>query len=524
MSAGVRVVVVGSGAAGLAAACAAADGGADVLVLERAQRVGGTTALSGGVAWLPCGADGDDAGREPDSPEAAERYLRELGLGDADPRLAAAFAREAGPTARSLERAGVVTWQALPYPDYHAERPGGRLGGRSLEPAPLTPSERVAALIRPAPNVRAPVTYTELAGGEIDAAEVARRKREGALTLGRALIAGLLDRALASGVDVRTGSRARSLTRKGGAVTGVGLDGGTERGRVVLASGGFERDPALARAFLRGPMVAPTGVPTCEGDGLRMALAAGAALGNMSEAWWCPALSVPGETIDGAPLHRLVLTERARPGSLIVDGRGRRFADEAQNYNDLGRSLHEFDPAGYGWPRVPSWLVFDAAYRRRYHAGPVRRDAPDPDWLVRATDPPSLAAAIGMAGRTLSATIERFNGMAEQGRDKDFGRGDYAYDRFVGDRRAPHPTLGPLIEAPLYAMRLTPGCLGTKGGPRTDDRGRVLRADGGEPIPGLYAAGNVAASPFGMAYPGAGGTIGPALVFGSRAGRAASED
>jgi 3-oxosteroid 1-dehydrogenase len=519
-----RVVVVGSGAAGMAAAVSAARAGTRVLLLERAGRLGGTTALSGGVAWLP--ASGRELGGAvpDDTPDAAERYLRELGLGDTDPRLASTFAREAGPTAAALEEAGRLRLRALPYPDYHAERDGGSRAGRSLEPEPITPSPRVAELVRPAPNVHAPVTYAELATGEIDPEEVERRRREGTLTLGRALIAALLEEGLEAGIEVRTNARARRLVSEAGAITGVELDGERVDGRVVLASGGFERDAALARAFLRGPMLAPAGVPTCEGDGLRMALAAGAALGNMSEAWWCPALSVPGETIDGAPLHRLVLTERARPGSLIVDGRGRRFADEAQNYNDLGRSLHEFDPAEYSWPRVPSWLLFDGGYRRRYHAGPLRRDAPDPGWLVRAGDLASLAGAIGVPAPALTATVERFNRLAEEGRDADFGRGDYAYDRFVGDHKAPHPTLGPLAEPPFYAMRLIPGCLGTKGGPRTDDHGRVLGSDGGEPIPGLYAAGNAMASPFGLAYPGAGGTIGPALVFGMRAGAAAAAD
>ena len=278
------------------------------------------------------------------------------------------------------------------------------------------------------------------------------------------------------------------------------------------------------RALLRGPMLAPAGVPTNRGDGLRMAMACGAALGNLSEAWWGPATQVPGETIDGAPMFRLVLTERARPGSIIVDGDGRRFADEAQNYNDLGRALHAFDPAGFRFPRVPAWMVFDGAYRGRYSIGPLRRRAPDPDWLDRGDDLAALAGRIGVPADALAATVARFNELARAGHDDDFGRGDRLYDRFMGDARAEHPVLGALEEPPFYALRILPGCLGTKGGPRTDDRGRVLHAGSGDVLPGLYAAGNVAASPFGFAYPGAGGTIGPGLVFGHRAGEAAAED
>jgi hypothetical protein len=268
-------------------------------------------------------------------------------------------------------------------------------------------------------------------------------------------------------------------------------------------------------------MTAPAGVGECDGDCLRMAMSLGAALGNMSEAWWCPALGVPGERVDGAALFRLVLTERARPGSLMVDGRGRRFVDEAANYNDVGRSLHDFDAAGFAFPRTPAWLVFDAEYRARYALGPLARGGAEPAWVARADDLRGLAGAIGVPAEALEATVARFNALAGAGRDDDFGRGAYAYDRFIGDAGASHATLRPLGEGPYHAVRVLPGCLGTKGGPRTDDRGRVLTADGGDPVPGLYAAGNAAASPFGLAYPGAGGTIGPALVFGHRAGEAA---
>jgi succinate dehydrogenase/fumarate reductase flavoprotein subunit len=325
-------------------------------------------------------------------------------------------------------------------------------------------------------------------------------------------------------VSVRFGARARELLVEEGEIAGIGLDGAALRGRVVLACGGFERDASLVRALLRGPMVAPAGVPTNRGDGLRMAQSAGAALGNLSEAWWSPAMRVPGETIDGAEMFRLILTERARPGSVIVDSRGRRFADEAQNYNDFGRTLHEFDPAAMAFPRVPAWMIFDARYRARYGLGPLRRRAPDPPWLARADDLDTLAEQIGVGGDQLRATLARFNELAAAGVDRDFARGEFAYDRFMGDPRACNPVLAAIEQPPFYALEVLPGCLGTKGGPRTDCDGRVLRAIGGRTIAGLYAAGNAAASPFGLSYPGAGGTIGPALVFGARAGEAAARD
>jgi succinate dehydrogenase/fumarate reductase flavoprotein subunit len=511
-----RVVVVGSGAAGLAAALAASGAGAEVVIVERAERAGGTTALSGGNAWLP-GFHGDT------SCDDAKRYLEVLGLGDYDAALCDVYVDSAARVGQAIEEGTALRWKALDHPDYHAELPGAAQGGRAFDPQPTAVDPAVAALVRDAPMVTAPITYEELISGEIDWAAVEQRRRDGVLTLGRALVGALLQALLERGVELRLGTRARSLVHgDGGVVAGLRTDADRIEGNVVLASGGFERDPGLVRAYLRGPMTAPAGVPTNEGDGLRMAIAAGAALGNMSDAWWAPATRIPGERIDDAEMFRVILFERARPGSIIVDRAGRRFADEAQNYNDFGRSLHGFDAASFSFTRDPAWMIFDGAYRRRYSIGPIRRKSPDPDWLLSAPTPAALAASIDVPAANLEATIERFNGHAAAGRDPDFGRGDYAFDRLMGDDRAEHPVLAPLAEPPFYALRLVPGCLGTKGGPRTDELGRVLRADSGAPIDGLFAAGNVAANPFGYGYPGGGGTIGPALVFGFRAGEAAA--
>ena len=493
-----HVAVVGGGAAGLAAAWSAARAGAHVTLLEGYERLGGTTALSGGNAWLP----GNDHTPD-DTAEAGLTYLRELALGDANDEMLEVFAREAGPTAARLERETPVRWQPIAYSDYHAQRPGGRpQGGRTLEPKPIDPDDRARELVRDAPNVTAPVTYVELATGEIDKEELARRAERGTLTLGRALLAALVEACLDAGVAFETGTRVRELP---------------DADAVVLTTGGFERDPELARTFLRGPMLAPVGAPSARGDGLRMAMAAGAALGLMSEAWWCPAATIPGDSIDGEPMHRLILTERARPGCLLVNGRGVRFVDEAQNYNDLGRTLQNFEPTSFSFPNVPAWLVFDGRYRSTYRLGPLSRRDPDPDWLARGETLAELAGAIDVPPAALEATVARFNEGAARGEDPEFGRGSFPYDRFIGD-------LGPLEEPPFYAFRVLPGCLGTKGGPRTDPDGRVLSVLDGEPLRGLYAAGNVAASPFGLAYPGAGGTLGPALVFGVRAGEAAAGD
>ena len=312
----------------------------------------------------------------------------------------------------------------------------------------------------------------------------------------------MLEACLDAGVEVKTGDA--------GAVA-------PDADAVVLATGGFERDPQLAKAFLRGPMLAPVGAPSARGDGLRLAIAAGAQLGSMSEAWWCPAAQIPGDTIDGEPMFRLILTERARPGCLLVNGRGRRFVDEAQNYNDLGRTLQNFEPTSFSLPeragladlrrQVPRDVSPRPALPPRSRSGLAR---------PRARRSAELAAEIGVPADELTASVARFNEGAANGADPDFGRGSFPYDRFIGRSRAAR------AGARTTRFKVLPGCLGTKGGPRTDADGRVLSITDGKPIPGLYAAGNAAASPFGLAYPGAGGTIGPALVFGLRAGDAAA--
>ncbi len=242
----------------------------------------------------------------------------------------------------------------------------------------------------------------------------------------------------------------------------------------------------------------------------------------MSEAWWAPAFAVPGELVDGEPFFRMLFGDRAQPGGIVVDSRGRRFANEAANYNDFGRAMHEFDPGAFTFPRVPSWFVFDADRRARYTDGPLNAANRDPDWLRRASDIEELAGRIEVSAPTLRETIERYNSHAARGVDVDFGRGSYAWDTYGPGFASPRDQLRPLTAAPYYAIEVQVGCLGTKGGLKIDGYGRVQRADGSGVIPGLYAAGNAAANPFGMAYPSGGATVGPAIVFGWLAGETAA--
>lgn len=522
-----RVVVVGSGGAGLSAAIAARAAGADVTIVESTEFIGGTTALSGGVAWVPLNHL-EAAGEARDSREKARDYLAHLALGDADGELTERFIAQAGPAAQWLEENSDLDWELLPYPDYHCEMPGGMtVGGRSLSASLITPRPHVAQLLRPALSWRAPVTHLEVVSNTIDPDVIAQRRTDGTVTMGQAMIAALLTSCLDLGIDVRTRTRALALVEVNGDVVGVRAEGpdgsATFDGRVVLASGGFERDPALSRAFLRIPAPAQTGAPGAKGDGLKMAMSVGADLGSMSEAWWAPTIHVPGDEISGEPLYRLILNERSRPGSLMVDAHGHRFVNESQNYNDVGRTMHTFDAGTYSFTRLRSWLVFDQRYRSSYLIGPVMPSDPDPEYFCRADTIAELAQQMDVDPDVLEQTIEDFNAGARHGADRHFGRGETDYDRVLGDPQAEHPNLRPLEDGPFFAVRVHAGTLGTKGGPRTDGDGRVRHVSGGV-IPGLYAAGNAAASFLGLAYPGAGGTLGPAITFGVLAGQAAATD
>ena len=502
-----KVVILGSGVAGLTAALAAAEAGAAVQVIEQADFFGGTTALSGGIAWMPNNHLMEVNGVQ-DSNDDALQYLREVVGGEANFQMLEVFVREARDSALWVEELTPLRWGPLPYPDYYPERSGGRLGYRSLEPLGWPVPKDVARLVRSAPNVALPVSYGELLAGMPSREELLRRSEEGILTMGRALIAGLFSAAVQRGVHFETGRRVTSLADL------------PESSSVVLATGGFERNSDLCVEHMGRGIPGVTGAPGLEGDGLVIAAQADADMRNMKEAWWCPSTAFPDELIDGQQMFRLLLTERARPGSLMVDGGGKRFINESLNYNDAGRALMRL-------PRLRSdgvvaWLIFDSNYRKRYHVGTIRRDSPDPEWLVAATSLEEMGTELDLPSGRLEETIEEFNRGVLRGIDTRFQRGRSAYDKFVGDSTSPHPSLGKIGTPPFYALPVIPGCLGTKGGPLTDQDGRVLSK--GIPIPGLYAVGNTAANPLGTAYPGAGGTIGPHIVFGRRAGISAAMD
>ncbi|TCN50815.1 FAD binding domain-containing protein [Rhodococcus sp. SMB37] len=530
------VIVLGSGAAGLTAALAAALEGVDVAVFEKAELIGGTTALSGAGIWVPANPVAAGKGVE-DSLEEGMTYLSSLSNGMILPELAAALIAGGPGFVDFLHEHTDLRLQLVEgYPDYHPEHPGGKPGGgRTLEPGLFSFAgieewiDRIAGDIQRIVLVEMPlgggtgVVAPEILAAREDAAE------EG---LGRALVGGLLKACLEHGVDVVTETRALRLCTDDGVVDGVEVqtDGGVRTvgaSAVVLATGGFEYDPDLVRDFLRGPLTRPIGAPTNTGDGLKMAMRVGARLGNMREAWWSPSVPCPGTRRDGAPVAMLSSRERALPGSIMVNRYGRRFANEAANYNAFGGAFHHLDESRLDYPNLPAYMIFDQSTVDRFGVFGARPGDPVPEWVVRASSLSELAAALNLPIGAVTDTVTRFNGHAAEGVDPDFSRGRSAFDRFpggrMGDPESPGATLGPVGMAPFYAVEVSSSALGTKGGPRTDVDGRVLDVDG-DVIEGLYAAGNVMANPSGMVYGGAGATLAVAGVWGVAAGRAAVAD
>lgn len=522
------VVVLGSGAAGLTAALTAAVAGAAVEVYEKAATVGGTTAVSGGILWIP--AHDRLPGAEL-TVEDAMSYLRAQSLGYLDDELVETFVRTGPEMLDFIEAHSQLRFEvAEGFPDYKPELPGGRPGGgRSLHarPVELTQlgewSRRITSFPPDFSNVgidaetRARIHATL----DDDSGEYC--------VAGTALIAGLLKALLDRGVQPHVNARAIELTGGPDGITGVVIDRGDTRIRVrarrgvVLGTGGFEWDRSLVEAFLRGPMRGAVSPPNNTGDGLRMAMAHGAELANMGEAWWVPIVRLPGDTFQGHPRSRSVRLERTRPRSIIVNRAGKRFLNEAGEYNSMAGPFHFLDPK-LGYANDPAWIVFDDQHLKRYGFLGVEPGGTAPDWFSPSQNLAELAARTGIDADGLARTIAAWNDNVAREQDPDFGRGSSAYDGYWGDTTAPTTaakTLGPIDTPPYYAVPVYIGAMGTKGGPRTDRDGRVLHVSGSV-IPGLYAAGNAMAGPTGKAYGGAGGTIGPAMVFSYRAGRSAA--
>lgn len=526
---GHTVTVVGAGGAGLTAALAAAAAGAEVTVLEAAGVLGGGTSISGGAVWVPANHRAGEIGIT-DSLEQARTYCaRHLIV--ADESLLETFLLAAPRMARFIEEHSPVRFLPMHYPDSYAEGPGGRDAGRNLEVAPLAaadcedvgwPVDYPSVITNDELN-----TYRPHAGGQLPADLFTRRTEAGQVTMGRGLVTGLVQGCTDAGVRFLRGCRAQRLVREGtGRITGVGYHhGGTELQlsceAVVLATGGFEHDAPLAAA-LQGQPVSALSTPTNRGDGLRLAAALGAQIVHTDQSWRWPAVRVPGRTWPRpypAEAPRMLFAERAMPHAIWVNGSGHRFVNEAGHNAML--AFDHIDPRTGRLANSPAWVVCDATFERRYGLAGQPPEATVPPWIHLAGDLKELGRSMGVDPDALGGTVARFNGFVREGVDRDFGRGGSRYDRFTGDPDAAHPNLGELAVPPFYAVALSLGVVGTKGGPRTDTRGRVLDWSGA-PIPGLFAAGNVAGAVLGPGTVSNGASIGVALTFGWLAGATAA--
>jgi succinate dehydrogenase/fumarate reductase flavoprotein subunit len=348
------------------------------------------------------------------------------------------------------------------------------------------------------------------------AEELARREAQDIRPKGAALIARLFKGLLERGVETRLETPAKELvTDDAGDVIGVVAEHAGVRTRigvrkgVVLACGGFDWNPALVRAHI-GYDVHPLSPGGNTGDGLMMAVGAGAQLGNMDSYWGTPVMFDPEITRDGALVPQFEWG-RGAPASLIVNRKGKRFANEALPYNDFPKAFGAYDTEAVEFPNAgPGFQIFDRTVRDSQRILSMFPGEPDPEWVIKADTIAELAERIDIDPDALVATVERFNEHAANGEDPDF-------DRHKHGLMSPG-AVKPLLEAPFYAVPIHPGMLGTNGGPRLDRNGQVLRFGGGV-VGGLYAAGNTAANVFGWAYPSGGGTLGNGLVFGFLAGR-----
>lgn len=533
------VVVLGTGAAGLTAALTAHECGARVALIEKSDLVGGTSAWSGGQVWIPNNRQMAELGKT-DSAEAAFTYIMSMSNGLIDPVMIHAFVETGPEMVAFLEQRSPVRFVSVPdFPDYHPEQPGAsREGGRTLECVPFPFGDLGAWKEKVTLSPYWPDNYISV--GETTLCQAVPQPLDMALRqqridndergLGLALVGRLLRGCLDRGIAPVVATQAVELVMDKGAVCGVVVATDGKRRtiatrNVILATGGFENDAQLVRSFLRGPLDVTVSVPTNTGDGLRMCMRAGAMLGNMREAWWMPVVEVP--TLPAG--KQLLTAERTFPGSIMVNRAGKRFTNEAANYNAFGAAFHVQDTGSCSFANLPCWLIFNTAFYHKYgfaggYGDTLEGSSGLPDWMITAETLAGLAERLAIPPGALEETVTRWNANVAAGHDPDFKRGESYFDRWWGDpnlRGKVEATLGPLGDGPYIAVEVKSGALGTKGGALTDVDARVLSVDM-EPMTGLYAVGNTMASPMGMTYGGGGGTLGPAMVFGYRAGRHAA--
>ncbi|CAN5775254.1 FAD-dependent oxidoreductase [soil metagenome] len=547
----VDVLVVGTGASGMATAVTAASHGLKVLVVEKEPRFGGTTARSGGWLWIPGTRLAKDQGIE-EPKGAAKAYLKHETTTHFDEKRIDAFL-ESGPKAIDFFTQKTCVQFDMPaaFPDYHAEATGGQPGGRSMVTRPFDGRELGPRVKQLAPALPELTVFGMMLGSgpeikhfmrtfkSLDSFwyvtkrltrhffDVVQHGRGMTLTNGNALAGRLAKAAMDLQIPVWLSSPVTKLVVEYDGVAGaiVQHDGKSIRVNatrgVVLACGGFPHDVERRKQLFPH---APTGKEhyspspkSNTGDGLRLAESVGGLVDATipHAAAWVPAsVTTRADGTNGVMPHFI---DRAKPGVIAVTPSGRRFTNEGNSYHDFVQAMVK---ACKGEPEVSAWLLCDHTTLRDYGLGAVA-PAPLPigrhlksGYLKQGQTLADLAKAIGIAPATLEATVARFNAKAKSGEDPEFGKGSTAYNRFQGDSLVtPNPCVAPLKTGPFYAIKLVVGDIGTFAGLVTDERTRVLDASR-KPIKGLYAVGNDAASIMGGNYPGAGITLGPALTFG----------
>lgn len=543
------LIVIGAGAGGLAAALFAAIAGGRVLLVERTEYLGGTTALSGATTWVPLTRHSTEVTADDDR-EKASRYLDGV-VGDHAPKALREAFLDAGPRAiAALEEQSEVRFRPYAtHPDYEQRVEGATLRGRALEPLPFD-GRRLGPLLD---RIRPPIPEFTLFGGmmvdrtdighllkigrsftsTLHAARIlgryaldrARGPRGSRLVMGNALVGRFLASLQKRNVAIVTETEVAAFSVGADGIDGVTLVAGGVRHRVrtrlgvIDAAGGFNRHPTRRAELL--PQPTPPHSPAAPGhtgeiQDLALGLGAKLSTAQAEAAFWAP-VSVRRRADGSTAVFPHFVLDRAKPGTVCVDGTGRRFVNEATSYHNFGKAMFA---AHRDRPTIPCFIVTDAVGLKRYGLGQVRmgtRDLSSPladGYLLEGASLADLAGAMGVPADALAATVAEMNEAARTGIDPAFGRGGTAYERHNGDatRGTLDPTLGPITTAPFYAVRLQVGDIGAATGLVIDAKARVLDADD-RPIGGLWACGNEAASIMGGTYPGPGITIGPAIAF-----------
>ncbi|KAH7203167.1 FAD binding domain-containing protein [Fusarium redolens] len=540
------ILIIGAGAAGLAAAAAAHDPGLRVILAEKEDHVGGTTFRSGGCMWMPNNFLMQETGIEDSKEQAAATpmLLEEQAFHGRlrDERLDA-FLTQGPEMMRYSETKVPMDGQTVPVSRLSpAHRrcgpPWSHLDPAVFDAASLGHYQKYLPKPDGAPVIPRFEDFrvlTRLRSSGQCRAEVSALPKgmSRPVSMGRSLIAQLLKVCKEhDNVEIWTGWELSELLLSGhdGGVIGARVQ---RRGSeelvdihaslgVILTTGGFSQNQEMRDAYLAGTATseATSGMPTkaewslaSDGDAgiaLRAGQRIGAGSAQLGQVWGIPTMIDPrtGKVTEA-------MFAISKPFSIVVDGCGRRFFSESQPYGEAVRSMYE--RANEDVEAATFWLVFDRRYRRRYPIGSLKStwqidQAVEQGLLLRSDTIDGLAEQMHVPSRNLQTTVDEWNEMCDQGRDKYFHRGEDKYQQFIGDPTVvPNPCIGPVKESPFYGIRIFPGDAGTRGGPQTDQFARVLRADGSV-ISGLFAGGNASVALLGTQ--GAGTTLAPAMTEG----------